>query len=133
MIDIAKGQIKQAQAKINQEQFEKLCALQCTKDEIAGMFDVCSDTLLNWCKETYNTDFSTIYKIKSQNGKISLRRAQYKLAVEKLNPTMLVWLGKQYLNQTEKVEAITNADVNLNNKLADLLQIKEEEQNDRLE
>lgn len=133
MIDIAKGQIKQAQVKINQEQFEKLCALQCTKDEIAGMFDVCSDTLLNWCKETYNTDFSTIYKIKSQNGKISLRRAQYKLALEKLNPTMLVWLGKQYLNQTEKVEAITNADINLNNKLADLLQIKEEEQNDRLE
>ena len=125
---MAKGQIKQKQQNINQEQFEKLCGMQCTKDEIAGLFDVSGDTLLEWCKNTYNMDFSTIYKIKSQGGKVSLRRAQFKSAVEKLNPTMLVWLGKQYLNQTEKVEAVTNADVNLNNKLAELLKVNEDEE-----
>lgn len=31
-----------------------------------------------------------------------LREAQYKTAVEDRNPTMLIWLGKQYLGQKDK-------------------------------
>lgn len=33
--------------------------------------------------------------------KIKLRRAQLKVAIENENPTMLIWLGKQYLGQTD--------------------------------
>ncbi|MBO7712045.1 MAG: hypothetical protein J6S85_01045 [Methanobrevibacter sp.] len=91
---------------INKEQFESLCNLQCTLDEIAGFFKCNSDTINAWCKRTYNEGFSDTYKKYSQNGKISLRRYQYRLAEK--NASMAIWLGKQWLGQTEKIEATTS-------------------------
>ena len=92
---------------IKKEQFESLCNLQCTLDEIAGFFKCSSDTIERWCKRTYNTSFAEAYKTYSQGGKISLRREQWKLA-QKGNASMLIWLGKQWLGQTEKVEQTTS-------------------------
>ena len=105
---MAKGQIKQKQALIRKEQFEKLCEIQCTEEEIMSVFGVCKDTLISWCKSTYDgKDFSTIYKEKRQGGKASLRRNQFELA--KTNASMSIWLGKQYLGQRENIDvAITN-------------------------
>lgn len=99
---MAKGQIKQAQARISQSTFESLCAIQCTREEIAGVLNVSDSTLYRWCKETYGTDFDTIFRQKKENGKASLRRNQWKMAEK--NPTMAIWLGKQYLKQTDNVE-----------------------------
>ena len=88
---------------IDQEQFEKLCAMQCTKDEICGFFDdIDEKTLTGWCKRTYGEGFSDVFKKKSAKGKISLRRYQFELA--KRNATMAIWLGKQYLGQRDEVE-----------------------------
>lgn len=87
------------QIPINKEEFEKLCFLQCTLEEIAGFFDCCDDTINNWCKKTYNENFSGIYKKKSEKGKISLRRLQFKHAEK--NPQMAMFLGKVYLKQRE--------------------------------
>lgn len=86
--------------KISQKQFESLCAIQCTKEEICGVLDVTEKTLNNWCKETYGESFSLVFKQKRALGKASLRRNQWKLA-EKGNSTMQIWLGKQILNQSE--------------------------------
>lgn len=86
---------------IDKENFEKLCNLQCTLTEIAGFFKCSEDTIQNWCKKTYDNIFSVVYKKYSQNGKISLRRYQFDLA--KKNATMAIWLGKQYLGQTDIV------------------------------
>lgn len=91
---------------INKEQFESLCNLQCTIEEIAGFFKCSSDTIERWCKRTYDEGFADTYKKYSQNGKISLRRYQYKLAEK--NASMAIWLGKQWLGQTEKIEATTS-------------------------
>lgn len=99
---MAKGQIKQKQATIRKEQFEALCHIQCTRDEIVGVLNVGKDTLLRWCKETYGTDFETIYNIKRQGGKSSLRRTQWKLAEK--NTAMAIWLGKQYLGQKDNLD-----------------------------
>lgn len=97
---MAVGQIKQAQVKIDQKQFENMCAIQCTRDEIASMFGVSYDTLLRWCKNTYDgKDFETVYKEKRQLGKASLRRTQWKLA-DKSVP-MAIFLGKNMLGQTD--------------------------------
>lgn len=101
---MAKGQIKQKQSTINQKQFESLCAIQCTEEEILSVLDVGKNTLIRWCKDTYGVDFGTIFKEKRQNGKASLRRNQFKLA--ETNPTMAIWLGKQYLGQKEQVEQV---------------------------
>lgn len=40
---------------------------------------------------------------KNGNGKIALRRFQLQQAEK--NPTMAIWLGKQYLGQTDKIES----------------------------
>lgn len=85
---------------IDKNQFESLCALQCTKDEICGFFELTDKTLDRWCKETYRKSFSDIFAEKRGVGKISLRRAQYETALRG-NATMLVWLGKQWLKQRE--------------------------------
>lgn len=91
-----------AQDKIDKKQFENLCGLQCTLLEICDFFDVEDDTLNSWCKRIYGTTFSEVFKIKRGKGQISLRRTQWKLAEK--NPTMAIFLGKQYLGQTDKVE-----------------------------
>lgn len=85
---------------IDYDQLAELCKLQCTLEEVAGFFHCDMDTINNWCKRNYDCTFSEIYKKESQEGKISLRRAQIKTAM-KGNPTMQVWLGKQYLGQKE--------------------------------
>lgn len=92
---------------IDKQNFEKLCSMQCTLDEIAGFFNCSPDTIENFCKRTYETTFSDIYKSFSAKGKISLRRNQFKIAEK--NATMAIFLGKQYLGQKDVVEnQITN-------------------------
>ena len=86
--------------KISQKQFESLCAIQCTKEEICNVLDVTEKTLNNWCKEIYGTSFSLVFNQKRALGKASLRRNQWKLA-ENGNSTMQIWLGKQILKQSE--------------------------------
>lgn len=84
---------------INQRQFEHACSLQCTKSEICAFFDVTDKTLENWCKRTYKKGFSEVFAEKRQIGRMSLRRSQMKMA--ETNPTMAIWLGKQYLGQRD--------------------------------
>lgn len=87
---------------IDKQQFEQLCAMQCTEAEICAWFDVTDKTLTGWCKRTYRKSFSEVFKIKRQRGFTSLRRSQFMQAES--NPTMAIWLGKQYLGQTDKRE-----------------------------
>lgn len=87
---------------INQKLFENLCGIQCTEAEICGVLGCSADTLNRWCKRTYKMTFADTYKSKSQVGKSSLRRAQWKLAEK--NASMAIWLGKQYLGQRDIVE-----------------------------
>ena len=46
--------------------------------------------------------FADVFRQKRSTGQISLRRAQFRMA--ETNATMAIWLGKQYLGQTEKQE-----------------------------
>ncbi len=87
---------------IDTDQFEKLCGLQCTKEEICGWFDITDKTLDAWCKREYKMGFSDIYHKKAEVGKISLRRAQFKLAEK--SAAMAIFLGKNYLGQRDSIE-----------------------------
>lgn len=93
-------------AEINQEEFEKLCGLQCTKEEICDWFSITDKTLDAWCKRTYEQSFSVIFEKKRVRGKISLRRAQFKLAEK--SAAMAIFLGKNYLGQTDKQEIVSS-------------------------
>ena len=87
---------------IDQKQFENLCGLQCTLEEICDWFGVTDKTLNSWCKRTYSESFSEVFRQKRSTGKISLRRSQWRLAEK--NASMAIWLGKQYLGQKDIVE-----------------------------
>lgn len=85
--------------KIDKNEFEKLCGLQCTLLEMCAWFECCTDTLESWCKATYGRNFSEVFAEKRGLGKISLRRNQFRLAEK--SASMAIWLGKQYLDQKE--------------------------------
>jgi predicted nucleic-acid-binding Zn-ribbon protein len=87
-------------AEIPQKEFEKLCQIQATREEISDFFDVDEKTLNEWCKRTYGENFSLVYKKKSSGGKMSLRRTQFQLA--KKSAAMAIFLGKNYLGQTDR-------------------------------
>lgn len=85
---------------IDKKVFESLCSVQCTGVEIADHFGVSHDTLGRWCKQTYKMTFEEVFAQKRSTGKISLRRMQFRQAEK--NPTMAIWLGKQYLGQKDE-------------------------------
>lgn len=93
---------------IDVEQFKGLCAIMCTEEEIASWFNCSVDTIERWCKRELNGTFADVYKKYSASGRISLRRAQFKMAQK--NCTMAIWLGKQYLGQTDKQDVTTTLD-----------------------
>ena len=58
---------------INQKQFESLCAIQCTLEEICNVLDVTDKTLTRWCNEVYDLSFSEVYEQKRDFGRMSFR------------------------------------------------------------
>lgn len=87
---------------------DKLAALHCTGEEMASVLGVCYDTLEKKVKGLGYASFSDYYAEKSASGKISIRRKQFEIAMSG-NVTMLIWLGKQMLNQTEKTTVDTTS------------------------
>ncbi len=86
---------------IDKKIFENLCGLQCTLEEIAGVFDCSPDTIERWCKREYKETFAEVYKKHSAKGKTSLRRTQFKLAEK--SAAMAIFLGKNYLGQKDNI------------------------------
>jgi hypothetical protein len=86
---------------ISWEVFEQLCAIQCTQSEICSVLKIHDDTLRVRCLEQYGEEYSAIYKRYSESGKSSLRRYQFMQA--KTKPAMAIWLGKQWLKQTDTI------------------------------
>lgn len=106
------------QIEINERIFKNLCGIFCTKEEIAGVFDCSEDTIERWCKRTYGLKFADVYKKESAKGKMSLRRNQFKLAEK--SAAMAIFLGKNYLGQSDKIEQ-TITEVEDLTSLADML------------
>ena len=77
------------------EKVEQLASFGCTNREIASYFE-CSESLLS-------KSYSSFITKGRDKGKIRLRQLQYK-AAERGNTSMLIWLGKQILGQTDKSE-----------------------------
>ena len=80
---------------IDTTEVEKLAGYGCTNIEIANFFGCSSDLI-----EKSYSEFLTKGRA---DLKKRLRKAQIDTAVAG-NPTMLVWLGKQMLNQTDRQE-----------------------------
>lgn len=108
---------------IDWDKVENLCKIQCTGEEIASVLEIDYDTLQRTCKLDHKQSFADYIGIKKLSGKASLRRRQW-LTAESGNPTMLIWLGKQMLDQRNEPESAGDNDTELAealSKLADAL------------
>lgn len=88
---------------INYSTLDRLCKIQCTGEECAAVLGLDYETLNTALKRDGNGGFKEYFAIKSKVGHASLRRRQYQSA-ENGNVTMQIWLGKQWLNQKDRVE-----------------------------
>lgn len=98
---------------IDWKQFDKLCEILCTQEEIAAWFGVSVDTIERACEREYGLSFAEYYKTASAPGKISLRRKQWQAASKGSN-VMLIWLGKQWLGQKDTPEDVEDQGKTLN-------------------
>ena len=91
-----RGRPKKKLNRLGLEIVEKLAGYMCTEEEIAAFLGVSVETLKN---DTNKDTFSECIKRGKECGKASLRMAQFKLSQK--NAAMAIFLGKQYLGQTE--------------------------------
>ena len=111
-------------------EFDKLCALQCPITEIAGWYNCSIATIEEKVKAAHGVRFREYYEQKRGVGKVALRRAQFNMALK--NPTMAIWLGKNWLEQCDKGEVTTTAGVSaevtlaLQSVLKELIKLKQE-------
>jgi len=87
------GKIKQVDLKLVSD----LAGLFCTQTEVCKIVGISERTLRG------RADVAEAYKKGQENGKVSLRRMQYRLAEK--SPAMAIFLGKQYLGQRDKQES----------------------------
>lgn len=98
------------QKQIDWEQMDKLLGIQCTLREIAAWFDCSEDTIERLCKRERGVTFAEYFGQKRNKGLISIRRKQYEVAMAGSIP-MLIWLGKNYLEQSDKAEIKTEENI----------------------
>jgi hypothetical protein len=108
---------------IDYETLSKLCAIMCTGEECASMLKIDYDTLNKGLKRDGHGGFTDYFKKNSARGLVSLRRKQFLTATEDGSVPMLIWLGKQFLDQKDKQEAESAGDTMTDaiNKLIDKL------------
>lgn len=80
---------------VDEQTVQKLAQLHCTYDEIASFVGVSTKTL--------QRNYVHLIKKGRETGNISLRRAQFEKALGG-NVAMQIWLGKQHLDQRDKIE-----------------------------
>lgn len=94
-------------SELGKEFITTLAGLMCTDEEIAASMSnsferISVDTLTN---ENNGQTFAECKEKGQAEGKVSLRRNQFKLS--ETNATMAMFLGKNYLGQTDKQEVKT--------------------------
>jgi len=90
---------------IDEKLVADLARIQCTQAEIAA---ICGCSV-----GTINERYSELIKSESDKGKSSLRRWQWK-AAEKGNVTMMIWLGKNMLGQSDRNDIAPTERVQVN-------------------
>jgi hypothetical protein len=81
---------------------DKMLAEGCIGTEIAATLGMHPDTLYDRVHEERGVNFSAYRAEKCAVGERILRSVQFDEAVRCRNITMLIWLGKQRLNQNDK-------------------------------
>ena len=102
------------------EAIDQMCQIQCTGEEIASVMGVSYDTLERRIREKHGVKFAEYIAQKAEGGKASLRRMQWKTA-QNGNVVMQIFLGKNYLKQSDKIEQKTEHTINPEDKVKSLV------------
>lgn len=94
---------------IDYKTLDGLCHIQCTGEEIASILEIDYDTLNENIMHDKGVGFSEYNKQKSDGGKASLRRRQWKLS--ETNPAMAIFLGKNLLKQSDVMKIDGNINI----------------------
>ena len=86
-------------AKIDMVELEKLCSMQCTDEEIAAWFGVCTRTIERLRK---NPKFSESMNQSKAKGRVSVRRSLFRLAAAG-NIAAAIFLAKNVLGYRDVV------------------------------
>jgi len=108
-------------AVIDWNKVDKYLQAQCDGVGIAGLLGIDVQTLYRRCNEDNKVGFAEYSAIKKAEGVELLKAKQYQVAMEG-DKTMLVWLGKQYAGQRDKIDNEHQGDIRIN--------VKYEERND---
>lgn len=86
------------------ELITRLASRFCSYDEISVITGLSiSEIQKNYLKEV---------RLGFANSKVNIRQRQLKKALDEGNVQMLIWLGKQYLGQSDKMQTYLEAEVN---------------------
>ena len=80
---------------------EELVQIQCTMIEISTQLGCDDETIKSAVRREFGLDWSQYVEAKRTWKFPSLRRKQFELA-DSGDKTMLIWLGKQHLGQSDK-------------------------------
>lgn len=92
---------------IDWKKVDDLLVAGCLGTEIAGYFDMHPRTFYERVEKKYNMTFTAYSSEKKSKGESILRAHQYAKALgitDKGDNTLLIWLGKQRLNQRDHKE-----------------------------
>jgi len=96
------AKIGRPKKEIDWNEFEKLCFLQCTLEEMSQWLGVSVDSIERKCKEHYGLPFAEVFAKKRVGGLISLRRNLFKQS--EYNPACAIFLAKNLLGMADKHE-----------------------------
>jgi hypothetical protein len=119
-MDLIQGKRKMAKSgrpkiELDQRQLRELASIHCTMKEIAQVMGCSVDTL--------DRNYAEVIKQGQEEGKSSLRRAQFKYALAG-NSGLLIWLGKQWLGQKEDPHTVAITEESIKAHEAIMLQLK---------
>lgn len=99
----------QPKIEVDWDQVNRMAYIQCTAKEICQVLGISEDTLSRRCKEEHGVNTADYLNQKGAGGRMSLRRKQFETAMSG-NVTMMIWLGKQYLGQKDKLDQDVTSD-----------------------
>jgi len=88
---------------INWDKVDKALMAGANGVQVSAMLGIHFNTLSKKCEEAHKCGFSEYMETKREKGNNLLHSKQFELAIDG-DKAMLIWLGKQRLNQSDKKE-----------------------------
>lgn len=107
-----------------EKQVEVLAGLNCSWDEIAAVLGI--------SEKTARVHYHQAYKRGLHTGRASLKRRMWEKAVNDKNTTMMIWLSKNMLGYTDRVETQHSGEIDFRSRSSAIENAFNDEQTQKL-